>query len=182
LSCFDGNLLPFLLLLRGCFIAKTDNCAIREKRRDFAGPNLDCFLDNQVHVLPFWNGLGQGDATAQRGRSRFVQFAQLNSIALQRHNLGCNFVAASVEDGNSITLLQTQHVTSVMRFGSDERESIAIPVFRRDIETLHAKLSASAATASLTEKTSSAADLTEKLFRAVEEASVQRRIPFVAQR
>jgi hypothetical protein len=69
-----------------------------------------------------------------------------------------------------------------MRFRSYERRRIPVPVFRRDIETLHERFSAGAASASLTEKKRLAADLAEKLFRSIEEASVQRRIPFIAER
>ena len=66
-----------------------------------------------------------------------------------------------------------------MRFRSGERERIPVPVFRRDIEALHERFSMSAASVFFTEKKRLAADLAEKLFCPIKEASVQRRIPFI---
>ena len=44
-GCFNRDLLPFRLFLRGAFGIDLNNRAVGNDRRDFGCANLDCLLD-----------------------------------------------------------------------------------------------------------------------------------------
>ena len=59
LGRFDRDLLPFGLLLRGALRIDMHNGAIGKNRRDLGRADLDRFLHDQVHVLPFRESPGR---------------------------------------------------------------------------------------------------------------------------
>ena len=95
---FDGDVLPFGLLLRGALVIDLDDGAIGHDGRDFGSADLNGFLHDEVHVFPFRNGLGKGDAAGKRRGRRFVQSAETNLGAIDGGDLGGHLAAVAVEE------------------------------------------------------------------------------------
>ena len=147
LGRFNRDLLPFGLFLRRAFKIDMHNGAIGKDGRNLGRADLDRFLHDHVHVLPFWNGLAERDAAPQRRRFRFVRFSQANlvfgsprrvrPVADEIDNLCRDLAPAAVEDNEFVAALQSQDIARVMRLRVREDERIRIPIFRRNIETVH---------------------------------------------
>ena len=147
LGRFDRNLLPFRLFLRSAFKIDVYNGAIGKDGRDLGRADLDRFLHDQVHVLSFGNGLADRDVAAQRRRFPFVQFAQSNlvlcaprrvrPVADEIDNLRRDLAPTSVENNELVAALQSQDIARVMRLRACEGERARVPIFRRNIETVH---------------------------------------------
>ena len=118
LGGLDCNLLPSHLFLRGTFGIDLNNGAIGNDRRNLGCTDLDCFLDDQLHVFAFWNRLPENDPAAQRRSLRFVQFAQSNFVTAKIDNLGCDFASASIEQNSLLANVHTQDVAQVVGFRS----------------------------------------------------------------
>ncbi len=106
-----------------------------EEREDFGRADLDRFLHDEVHVFPLRDGLGQGDAGAERRGDGFVQNAQLDGSGIERGDLGGSFAAVAIEEGDPIARLKAQNVAGVVRLGAGEGGGR--PVVRREVETMH---------------------------------------------
>ena len=137
LGGFDGDGLPLGLLLRGFFLVEADDGAIGDDGGDLGGADLDRFLDDQVHVFPFRDGLGQGDLAAERRRGALVQFAQGDVAAIERGDLGGDLAALAVEEDGFVAGLEAEDVAAVMRFGAGEEERVGVEVGGREVEAVH---------------------------------------------
>ena len=108
-----------------------------DKRRNLDRSDFDRFLHNQIHVLPFRNGLRQRYLTGQRRHPRLVHFAQVNLLAIYRRDLSGDFMTATVEHNYPPARLQAKHIARVMRFRPAQNERVRIPIFRGDIKAMH---------------------------------------------
>ena len=114
----DG--LPFRLLLRRALGIELHDGACGEERENLGRADLDRFLDDQVHVFPLRDGLGKGDAGAERRGDGFVQNAQLHRGGIERGDLGGGFASAAIEEGDAITRLEAQDAPGMVRLGPGE--------------------------------------------------------------
>ena len=129
----DG--LPFRLLLRRALGIEVHDGAGGEERENFGRADLDRFLHNQVHVFPFRDGLGEGDAGAERRGDGFMQKAQPDGAGIERDDLGGAFATLAIENGHASPGLEAKNVARMMRLGPGEGGGS--PVVRREMEAMH---------------------------------------------
>ena len=135
---FDGDVLPFGLLLRGALVIDLDDGAIGHDGRDFGSADLNGFLHDEVHVFPFREWPEQGDAAGKRTASRFVQSAETNLGAIDGDDLGGNLAAVAVEEDKLCAGLEPENIARVMGFAAAQHGRVGIPFVRRDVEAMHA--------------------------------------------
>ena len=66
LGGLERDALPFRLFLRRALRIELHHGASGKERKDLGRADLDRFLHDQVHVFSLRNGLGEGDAGAER--------------------------------------------------------------------------------------------------------------------
>ena len=132
---FERDGLPFRLLVSRALRVEVHDRATGKEREDFGRADLDRFLHDEVHVFPFRDGLGQGNAGAERRGDGFVQNAQHDGRGIERGDLGGAFAALPIEEGDACTRLQAENVAGMVRLGSGECGGR--PVVRREVEAVH---------------------------------------------
>ena len=71
------------------------------------------------------------------GVSASCNLRRRNFVLGEIDNLRRDFAAAAVEHDEFIAALHAQDIARVMRFRSAQNERVRIPIFRRDVETMH---------------------------------------------
>ena len=68
-----------------------------------------------------------------------VQFAQVDLRRIARNDLSGDLTSLAVKEDNLVPWLETQNVAAMVRFAASQNQSVRLPFFGRDIETMHRK-------------------------------------------
>ena len=119
LGGLKGNALPFCLFLGSARRIEAHRSPRRKERKDFGRADLDRFLHDEVHVFTLRDGLGQGNAGAERRAEGLLQNAQLDR-STEGGDLGGGFASMAIEEGHPIALLKSQYTAGVVRLGAGQ--------------------------------------------------------------
>lgn len=86
---------------------------------------------------------------------------------MESGDLGCYFASRTIKNYDTRVWLKPQNIARMVRFAAAESQIIRIEVFGGDVKPMHAKIFDDAR-------------LAEKIFGALKETAVQRRIFFAA--
>jgi hypothetical protein len=134
-GCFNRHALPLFAFALGLLEVELHDGAFAQERSNRGGAKLRRLLDDQVHVFPFGDGLGQRHFAFERRHLGMLQEPQLDSVPLQADNLRGRFVTLPIENDHPFSGLHAHDVAAMMRFLALEPEPIELPDLRRNIKT-----------------------------------------------
>src|SRR5439155_27076096 len=106
-------------------------------RRDCRCTDFDRFVDGLLRVFPFWDRLSEDDLAAQWRCLRCMYFPQANLVVLESSNFHSHFATPAIEQDNLLPCLHSQDIAREMCFGAAQCECRALPLLRRNVETMH---------------------------------------------
>ena len=113
---FEGVAAPFF----GLAVAWLDDGVAGDERIDPGNAELDGFLDDEVHVFPLRDGLGQGDGGQWGCGCLGGTESQGNVVAGDGEHLGRGAAAEAIEDGDGLAGLDAQDLGEVAGLVSGE--------------------------------------------------------------
>ena len=112
LAGFEGVAPPLVRLA----IAGLDDGVAGDERLDGGDPELDGFLDDEVHVFALGDRLRQGDGGQGRARRQNFSEGQWHTIARDTQNLRHRAAALAVEDRDRLAGLGAENLGKMARF------------------------------------------------------------------
>ncbi|MEP6810199.1 MAG: hypothetical protein ABI992_08135, partial [Chthoniobacterales bacterium] len=113
-----------------------DDGAIGDDGDDGGGADLDGFLDDEVHVFPFGDGLAEGDLAAEGRGLALVKLAEGDLAGIDLGDLGGHFAAVPIEEDDFSAGLEAEDGAGVVRFGAGE-EGGGRPIGSGEVEAVH---------------------------------------------